>query len=112
MCTILAEEKITEKITDINAQNELMRKIIIASFNACSCEKCGKLEFSTYGGLTEVTIKNISFNEDLLTVIQHLREYFYVDIRARVEEAEFDGEDGKKETYNYGRIDLELILRE
>jgi hypothetical protein len=72
----LAEE--IKKITaNCDEQNEIMKKIIVAIFGDYSVE----LDFSRWNiELPQVIIKDVDFNEDLLTVLQRLRTFFWVRI--------------------------------
>jgi len=68
-----------------------------------------EIDFTKWSGgqCDQVLIKNIDFNEDLLTVLQRLRESFWVEIQT----------DGEIEKFNGGKtvftsLNIELILRE
>jgi hypothetical protein len=100
----LAEE--IKKITaNCDEQNEIMKKIIVAIFGDYSVE----LDFSRWNiEVPQVTIKNVDYNEDMLTVLQRLRTFFWVTVRADVCECE-ECQAGRNPSAN---LNIELIMRD
>jgi len=72
-----------------------------------------KLNFGKWSmELDKIVVEDIDYDEDLLTILQRLREYFWVTIETETYEDEVEIEEGKKRKVNFSRLNLELVLRE
>lgn len=85
----------------------LLRKALQSIFGINSKINFSKWDFE----VNKIVIEDIDFNEDLLTVLQSLREYFWVDIDVVITEEEIDFGKGKKKV-PCARMDLELIVKD
>jgi len=90
------------------AKYKILEQMVKAIFGITT-----KLNFKKWSmELDKIVIENIDYNEDLLTVLQRLRDYFWVTIETVTYEDEIELEEGKKKKVCCSRLDLELIPRE
>jgi len=115
-----------EKEIKLTNTNELLESVIKGRIMPTDKEKLALLEamikdifginaeidYQRFGyEVSQLTIKNIDYDEDLLTIFNRLRNTFWVDIDADTQIDEIEWE-GKKERNCYGILNVELIAKD
>jgi hypothetical protein len=94
------EDKVNRWETSSKKQHELMELVIKEIFSTSY-----KLVFNDYGfGVNEIEIKDIQWDEDLLTILKRLKFKFDVDIKDHMCDC------GEKE-YAHSTLDLQLTVK-
>jgi len=95
------EEKAFKKVeVEESRKVELLQMVVSGIFGLNT-----NIDFSKWTWEEDkLIIKDIDWSEDLLGVLNRLRDYFYIDLDSEVEQSEFNGE-----KVPFSKINIELV---